>query len=90
MKLCKESMFLSAGSMNDRTAADETPCASGVLRGSSAPTQMELLKASNAMTKRIFTVVTSGIGKSESLIGWHLRATGNRSRRVFVNCVRAI
>src|SRR5215510_1350912 len=30
-------MLLSAASMNERMAADETPCASGLLRGSEAP-----------------------------------------------------
>src|SRR5215475_4184920 len=37
MKLCNESMLLSAASMNERMAADETPCASGPLRGSDVP-----------------------------------------------------
>jgi hypothetical protein len=35
MKLFMESI-LSIASMNDSTAGDETPCASGLLRGSSA------------------------------------------------------
>src|SRR5215813_1217403 len=30
-------MLLSAASMNERMAADDTPCASGLLRGSDAP-----------------------------------------------------
>src|SRR5262245_44560608 len=37
MKLCNESMLLSAASMNERMAADETACASRLLRGSDAP-----------------------------------------------------
>src|SRR5579885_1455165 len=37
MKLCIESTFFSASSTKARTAADETPWASGVLRASGAP-----------------------------------------------------
>src|SRR5262245_2155896 len=37
MKLWSEAMFLSAASTNARTAEEETPCASGLLRGRSAP-----------------------------------------------------
>ena len=33
MTLCSESMVRSAASTNARMPADETPCASGVLRG---------------------------------------------------------
>src|SRR5262249_9346841 len=90
MKPCKESMFLSAASTKERTAEDETPCVSGVLRGSSAPTQRELLKATDAMTERIFTLVTSGNGHSESLGALHRGATGNRSRWVLADRVRAV
>src|SRR5262245_29449366 len=37
MKLCSESMVLSAASTNARTAAGETPWASGLLRGRPSP-----------------------------------------------------
>src|SRR5262245_53632206 len=56
MKLCSESSFASAASTNERTAADETPCASGLLRGRSVAKQAELLSASSARVVRVFMV----------------------------------
>jgi hypothetical protein len=53
-------MFLSAAATNDSTPDDETPCSSGLLRGISAPTQIELLNANKARTERLFMLVTSG------------------------------
>jgi hypothetical protein len=60
MKLFIESIFLSAASTNERTAEDETPCVSGLLRRRFAPMQTELLKATSAMADRVFMLVTSG------------------------------
>src|SRR6267142_2630747 len=69
MKLFSELMFLSAASTNERMADDEMPCASGLLRGRSAPRQRELLRATHAMTERVFMLVTSGrIGKDFMLV----------------------
>ena len=49
MKLFIESIFLSAASTNARTAADETPCASGSLRGKPAAMEVEPVNAIDAM-----------------------------------------
>src|SRR5512145_1928874 len=38
MKLCRESMLSLAASINERMSEEETPCASGRLRGRSAHT----------------------------------------------------
>lgn len=53
-----ESMPLSAASTNERTAEDETPCVSGLLRGRPAATQMELPQVISAMMERVFMPVT--------------------------------
>jgi hypothetical protein len=58
MKLFIESMFLSAASTNERTAEDETPRAAGLLRGKSAPQQMELLNVTTTMMERASMNVT--------------------------------
>src|SRR5438270_8324615 len=59
MKLCRASRFLSAASTNVRMAEEETPCASGLLRGRSAPMPRELLKATKALAERVFILRTS-------------------------------
>ena len=48
-----------AASTKARTAAEETPCASGLLRGRSAPTLIEPLKATSTMVQNAFMFVTS-------------------------------
>ena len=65
MKLCIEWTFLSAASTNARIAEEDMPWASGLLRGSSAPAPMELLKTINAVAARVFTrrpLEETGIG----------------------------
>ena len=52
-------MFLSAASTNARMAEDETPCASGLLRGRSMPRQMELPSRTSAMREKVLMRVTS-------------------------------
>ena len=47
-------MFSSAASTNARTPAEETPWASGLLRGNSAARQMELLRTISASVARVF------------------------------------
>src|SRR5262249_19167570 len=58
MKLFMESI-LSAASMNERTAPGETPCASGRLRGRSAPRQAELPRATSVTRERVLMLGTS-------------------------------
>src|SRR5207244_11404660 len=50
MMLCRESIVRSAASTNARTAAGETPCASGLLRGRSARRAAEQLIVTSATT----------------------------------------
>src|SRR5262249_53322345 len=57
MTLWSESIDRSAASTNARTAADETPCASGLLRGRSAPRQAEELTASRTRITTAFIAV---------------------------------
>jgi hypothetical protein len=56
MKLCRLSMSLFADSMNDWMAAEEMPCASGLLRGKSAARATEALKATTTRIERVFMV----------------------------------
>src|SRR5260370_38634872 len=51
--------ILSAASTKERTAADDTPCAAGLLRGRYAPRQVELLRATSVIMERVFMLVTS-------------------------------
>jgi hypothetical protein len=66
MKLFIDSMFLSADSTNAEIADDETPCASGALRGKSPATANELPKAATATTKSAFMLGTLWGGGGES------------------------
>ena len=67
MKLFIESMFLSAASTNESSADEETPCVSGLALSSSAARQIELLKASSAITDKLFMLLPStGKGNSRS------------------------
>src|SRR5437899_4217716 len=54
MKLFIESI-LSSASMHESTAAEETPCSSGVLRGSGAARLMEPAKITSRKIERILT-----------------------------------
>ena len=79
MKLFIESMVLSAASTKRETAEDETPWASGLLRGRPAPMQMEPLRANSAITARVFMRVPlrkigSPKGTWDSLLCRHLRS----------------
>ena len=51
---------MSAASTNARTAEEETPCASGLLRGNSAPYAREWLKTIAAIAERFFMFETLG------------------------------
>src|SRR5262245_28790034 len=59
MKLFIESMVLSAASTNPSTAEDETPWASGLLRGSSAAMPIEPLKTTSATKENVFMLMVS-------------------------------
>src|SRR5258708_6785410 len=70
MKLFIASIFLSAVSTNARMAADEMPCASGLLLGKSAAIVTELLRAIDAMIERVLMCTSSG-GRVEALLYWN-------------------
>src|SRR5213075_253633 len=69
MKLFMESI-LSSASMHESTAAEETPCSWGVLRGSGAARANELIAG---MSRRVKTFLTASLQKIGPLAGPSVR-----------------
>jgi hypothetical protein len=59
MKLCRESISLSAASMKARMAEEGTPCDSGVLRGRPIPRQREVKQAVRLAIKPVLMFMDS-------------------------------
>src|SRR5262249_19734551 len=69
MTLWRESISLSAASTNERTAEDETPCTSGLLRGRSAPRPAEPLTVTRATRGSVFILRPRDGGRNGSILG---------------------